>query len=203
MKSTNLKDTEQKQKKVTLKYGCRCSVSKHKPAFIIGYIKLENKINRFLRMCGLCIYLLCLSSPSPSLHSLPSTGRWRLYCQKTITLTDVIYLPIISIIHITLVSSLFLCPSPSPPLPFPPNFFLLLHSAQFLPPPHPPTPSLILALSPLLSPTFHVTGLVDEKQLGENSWPHSNAVSVSRLADEDTQTHTHTLQYEQTVIVIK
>lgn len=144
MKSTNLKDTEQKQKKVTLKYGCRCSVSKHKPAFIIGYIKLENKINRFLRMCGLCIYLLCLSSPSPSLHSLPSTGRWRLYCQKTITLTDVIYLPIISIIHITLVSSLFLCPSPSPPLPFPPNFFLLLHSAQFLPPPSPTHPFLNL-----------------------------------------------------------
>ena len=155
-------------------------------------MKLKNKINRFLRTCGLCIYLLCLSSPSPSLHSLPSTGRWRLYCQKTITLTDVIYLPIISIIHITLVSSLFLCPSPSPPLPFPPNFFLLLHSAPF-PPTTTHQPFLNLGTVSFAFSYFSCHWFGGWEAIRWESWPHSNAVSVSRLADEDTpNTHTHT-----------
>lgn len=98
-------------------------------------LEVEKKVLRpvFENVWPLHSFALSLVPP-PSLSSFPSAGRWRLYSQKKITLTDVIYLPIISIIHITLFSSLFLCPSPSVPLPSPPNFFLFpLHSAQFLP----------------------------------------------------------------------
>lgn len=128
--------------------------------------------------------------PPPSLSSFPSAGRWRLYCQKTITLTDVIYLPIISIIHITLISSLFLCPSPSVPLPSPPNFFLLFILLNFF-------PLSILALSPFLSPTFLCMSLVGGwEAIRRESWAYSNAVSVSQLADEATpRTETHVHQY--------
>lgn len=65
-----------------------------------------------------------------------------------------IYLPVISIIHITLIFALFVCPSPSAVvaitlLLF--NFFSLFIILNFF-------PFSIMALSPFLSPTFYVTG---------------------------------------------
>lgn len=153
-----------------------------------------------MRMCGLCSRLLCPSSPHLPFLPPPSAGRWGLYCQETITLTDVIYLPIISIIHITLISSLFLCPSPSVPLPFPPNFLLLFILLNFL-------PSSILALC---FSYFSCHWLEDEKQSGENCeliWMLFQSHSLMRIHNTHKHTHPHTYRrksiYKQTVIVIK